>query len=150
MVEIFQKTDRKLTRLRNRETYHVNRALNKIPTRYKKYADLNPDEKQRWKDAVARSQTKRRQSDPSYRLMLSYKSKEYRQYQNEQTKTCSKCHLEQGWCAFDLRDPKQPQTNYQHPSNTYKQTLRPECKACRKQYNKEQYELRKLNQTERV
>ena len=144
MVEIFQKVNRRQTRLKAREDYHVNRELGTIPTRYKKYNDLNDEEKSRWKEAVRKSQAKRRQNDPAYRKLLSYRALEYEQFQNGRTKTCSKCHEEKGWVAFDLRDPKRPNTTYRHASNTYKRTLRPECKACRKKYNKERYEAKRL------
>ena len=145
MVEIFQKTNRKYTRLKAREDYHVNRELGTIPTRYKKYKDLNDEEKARWKEAVRKSQLKRRQTDPKYRALLSYRTLEYEQFQNGRTKTCSKCHEEKGWVAFDLRDPKRPITKYRHASNTAKRTLRPDCKACRKKYNKERYEIKRLH-----
>lgn len=145
MVEIFQKTNRRYTRLKNRENYHIYRELGKIPTRYTKYCDLNDEQRTRWKEAVRKSQLKRRQTDPKYRALLSYRALEYEQFQNGRTKVCSKCHEEKGWVAFNLRDPKQPITKYQHASNTAKRTLRPECKACRKKYNKERYEARRLH-----
>lgn len=145
MVEIFQKTNRKHTRLRYRENYHINRKLGKIPTRYTKYDDLNDEQRAKWKEAVRKSQLKRRQDDPAYRKLLSYRALEYQQFQANNTKTCSKCEQEKGWVAFDLRDPKQPKTKYQHPSNTYKRTLRPECKACRKKYNKERYDVKRIH-----
>lgn len=149
MIEIFQKVKRRPKKLLNRENYHVRRQLGKSPTRYKKYNDLNDEEKARWKEQVRLSQLKRRKTDEKYRKLLSYRAKEYQQAMAGNSKECSKCHQIKGWCAFDLRDPKKPRTKWQNKGNTSKRTLRPECKECRKQYNKEQY-ARRVHQAEEL
>ena len=145
MLEIFQKTNRKYTRLRNRENYHMHVKLGNIPTRYTKYADLDDEQRAAWKEAVKKSQLKRYKTDPAYRKLLIFRSTEYKQFQAGNTKICSKCHEEKGWIAFDLRDPKKDKTKYQHATNTYKRTLRPDCKVCRKKYNKERYDIRRVH-----
>lgn len=142
MIEIFQKTNRRVTRLKHREDYHIRRKLGRIPTRYTKYGDLSDEQRAVWKENVRMSQLKRRANDPAYRKLLSYRALEYEQRRNGRTKTCSKCHLTKGWVAFHLRDPKQPITQWQWESNSAKRTLRPECKMCRAAYNKARYELR--------
>ena len=150
MLEIFQKVKRRPKRLKNRENYHIYKNLGIIPTRYTKYADLTTEQKTAWKEAVRKSQLKRRNADPKYRKLLSYRALEYEQRKNGRTKVCSKCEREKGWVAFDLRDPKQPPTQWQTSNNTAKRTLRPDCKKCRSKYNKERYELRRIHKIQEL
>ena len=145
MIEIFQKTNRKYKRLKNRENYHILRQLDRRPTRYTKYADLTDEQKQSWKESVRKAQLKRRNNDPAYRKRLSYTTLEYEQRKNGRTKRCSKCNRVRGWVAFNLRDPKQPLTKHQWSTCNSKRTLRPECKDCRSKYNKERYEFKRIH-----
>lgn len=133
MIEIFQKPNRKpQKRTKARENYRILRQLERIPTRFKKYSDLSAEEKVRWKEQVRLSQLKRRQTDEKYRKLLSYRNKEYRQRCKGEAKTCSKCGKLKGYVAFNL-----------HANG---KTLRPECKECRKKYNKEYY-VRRVHQS---
>jgi hypothetical protein len=143
MLETYQKPAKRRTkRLSARENYHILRLLNRIPVRYTMWSDYTDEEKDKSRASAVRSITKRRKTDKKFAAHTYRLNYEYSQRVAGRVKTCSKCNKVKAWSAFDKRDPKQSRTKWQWHDYTSKYTLRPECKQCRKEYNREQYRKR--------
>lgn len=117
--------------IRNRERYHRYRALGKVPTRYKSYAQMSDEERETLARAVVASKMRKYHSNLKYRNKVNSRrtldSLRQRQRERGDVKACTKC----------LK--VEPFANYERRSSTDTR-LRSECKTCRKKRNKLYYE----------
>ena len=132
MIEIYQKRRKRSKRLLYRENYHIQRLLGLRPSRYTRYRDYTPEQKQRHIDDVTAYRNNKLLTDPVYKAKHNHQCKAYNQRKRGvSAKHCSKCKVYTAYCDFDERSSG---------------TLRPDCRKCRSKYNKERYELKRLHQ----
>ena len=129
MIEIYQKKRKRPKKLLYRQNYHILRQLGRIPTRYTPYCDLSADERARQSAGNVKRMRVRLDTDPAFRKAHYHASHARKQRKAGNAKVCSKCGVYTAFIDFDRRN-----TNA-----TKRGTLRPDCRKCRKLYNKEYY-----------